>query len=422
VAEAADRLAALDLIRGVAVLGILAVNIAGFAGPSAATVTPHVPHPGSFADETAFAAVFVLFEGKMRALFTLLFGASLLLFIDRAEARGRDGDRLQLRRLGWLALFGLLHYFLFWWGDILFIYAATGVIALLFRHLSPPSLLVAALLAYLGWHLTGLLASLPDLRAEEHLRLGTATLREARAHQAFVAAFAERAAGELAESRMGFLAQITAKLTQRPFWPFSMAWASLGETLPLMLIGMALLRGGFFAGGWPRRRTAALAIAAGGIGLALTLAMLGWLWPRHFPLRAMSVTLLYAAALPHLLIGVAYAALLVLATPRLMAGALGRRLVAAGRMAFSNYIATTVVMTAIFYGWGLGLGGRLGHAWQAPFVLLGWALMLGWSAPWLRRFARGPLEWLWRSLTELRLLPLRRRAGLDGAGSDNRSQ
>jgi uncharacterized protein len=411
-ATAPDRVVSLDLIRGVAVLGILAVNIAGFAGPPAATLTPHVPHAATFLDEAAFATVFVLFEGKMRALFTMLFGASLLLFIDRAEANHRDGDLLQLRRLGWLTGFGLLHYFLFWWGDILFLYAIAGVVALFLRRMPPGGMLVAALIAFVAWHLSGLVAALPALGAEEHVRLGTASAAEARSHGEFLRAFAERARDELAEYRLGFADQLRLKLTERPLWPLSTALASLGETLPLMLIGMALLRTGFFTAGWPRRRLLGT-VAAGVVGAVFSLAMLAWLWPRHFPPRTMGVVLLYAAALPHLLIALAYAALLVLATPRLARTRLGRRLIAAGRMAFSNYIGTTVVMTAIFYGWGLGLVGRIGHAGQLAFVLLGWALMLGWSRPWLARFRQGPLEWLWRSLTERRLLPMRRRTETD---------
>lgn len=391
-------------------LGILAVNIAGFAGPAAATLTPHVPHTASFLDEATFAAVFVLFEGKMRALFTILFGASLLLFIDRTEARGRDGDLLQLRRLCWLLGFGLLHYFLFWWGDILFIYAVAGIIALFLRQLPPVPMLVAALIAYTGWHMAGLLASLPDLRAEEHVRLGMASLAEAKAHGEFLHEFAERAARELAEFRLGFGEQMGAKLTERPFWLLDTTWPSMGETLPLMMIGMALLRTGFFAGQWPRPRLAKLALASVSLGAVLTLAMLAWLWPRHFPPRAMSIALLYAAAWPHLLMAFGYAALLVLAAPRLALTWFGERLIAAGRMAFSNYIGTTMVMTALFYGWGLGLVGTVGHAAQMLFVLLGSVLMLAWSKPWLARFRQGPLEWLWRSLTELRMLPLRKGA------------
>ncbi|MBW8754395.1 MAG: DUF418 domain-containing protein [Sphingomonadales bacterium] len=406
--DPSDRVVSLDLIRGVAVLGILAVNIAGFAGPSAATLTPHVPHPATVLDQAAFAAVFVLFEGKMRALFTILFGASLLLFIDRAEANGHNGDVLQLRRLAWLLLFGQLHYFLFWWGDILFIYAVAGILALFARQLPSGPLLVAALVVFIGWHLAGLIGGLPDVRAEEHVRLGLASAGEAKSQGDFIKAFVERAADELAEYRLGFADQLGIKLSERPFWLLETTWPNLGETLPLVFIGMVLLRSGFFAGAWPRRRMIALAVSCGLIGGTMTLAMLGWLWPRQFPPRAMSIALLYATALPHLLMALAYAALLVLAAPRLAATGLGRRLIAAGRMAFTNYIGTTLVMTAIFYGWGLGLIGTVGHAGQLIFVALGWGLMLCWSQPWLARFRQGPLEWLWRSLTERRPLPMRR--------------
>jgi uncharacterized protein len=108
------------------------------------------------------------------------------------------------------------------------------------------------------------------------------------------------------------------------------------------------------------------------------------------------------------LLAIAYAALLMLAAPALLATRFGALLSAAGRMAFTNYIATSLVMTAIFYGWGLGLIGTVGPAEQWLFVALGWALMLGWSRLWLAHFAQGPLEWAWRSLTEWRVLPFTR--------------
>jgi uncharacterized protein len=405
---APGRIESLDLIRGVAVLGILAVNIAGFAGPPAATVTPHIPRPGSPADEVAFAATFVLFEGKMRVLFTLLFGASLALFIERAEATGRDGEVLQLRRLGWLLVFGAAHYFLFWWGDILFVYALGGIAVLFLRDLPSRVIVPLALVAFVGWHLAGAAESLGALRAEEAVRLRAATAEQARNHAAFLTEFARRAGEELAEVHRGFFAQIGIKLSQRPFHPIEAAWPTLGETVPIMLIGMALQQNGFFRGEWPSRRTRALAAGGLAAGLAITLPILSWLWQRGFPPMAMNLALLYWTALPHLAMALAYAALLVLAAPRLIASRLGRRVSAAGRMAFSNYIGTTAVMTAIFYGWGLGLAGSVGRAGQLAFVALGWALMLGWSAPWLRRFRQGPLEWLWRSLVERRAMPFRR--------------
>lgn len=403
-----DRVVSLDLIRGFAVLGILIINIPGFAGPTGATLSPHVPSPGGFADELVFAAGLVLFEGKMRALFTLLFGASMLLFIDRAEAAGRDGDVLQLRRLAWLALFGCLHFFLFWWGDILFSFAAIGIIALFMREMPARALVVSALIIFAGWSLGGTATRLPDVLAEERVRSGEASQAE-RARQAeYRRLIADSAARELVENRSGFIDQAAAKLRDRPLGPFDSTWPNAGETLPLMLIGMVLYRTGFFTGGWTRRRlrwTAAIGTAS---GLAATGLAIAWLWPRHFPPQAMAATMIDIMAIPHLAMALGYAALLVLATPRFAGSSLGRCVIAAGRTAFSNYIGTTILMTAIFYGWGFGLVGRLDRTEQCAAVLLGWAVMLGWSRPWLARFRQGPLEWLWRSLAEKRRLPFRR--------------
>lgn len=408
--DSPGRLATLDLIRGVAILGILAVNIAGFAGPAAALLTPHLPLPASMADEMTFAAVLLVFEGKMRTLFAILFGASMALFIDRADAAGRDGHALQMRRLAWLMLFGLLHYFLLWWGDILFLYALCGILALAMRALPVRAMALSALLLFCGWHLSGAIETLPDIAMEERVRIGTASPAEVDEVATFNALVRERAQVDMAETRAGMGEQIALKLRDDPFRPLLLALPNIPEVLSLLLLGMALYRSGFFAGAWPRRSLRALAGGGLLVGGGATLAALGWLWSRHFPLRAMADGLQFGLALPHLAMALGYAALLVMAAPWLAGTCPGQRLIAAGRMAFTNYIATTVVMTAIFHGWGLRLGGTIGETGLVGFVLLGWLLMLGWSKPWLAHFRQGPLEWLWRSLTERRALPFIRRA------------
>ena len=399
-----DRVASLDLIRGVAVLGILAINIAGFAGPTAGIANPHLPTPGSFADELAFAAKFLLFEGKMRALFTILFGASLVLFVERSEAAGRFGELLQMRRLAWLALFGLLHFYLLWWGDILFLYAVCGVIALLMRGLKVRQLAVSALAIFALWHLTGAALDAPAVIAEQRVAQQTASTSEVEAHADYLSAVAAHAGQDLAVARSGFIARARHQLSDETLHPFDGVLSSFGETLPLMLLGMVLLRSGFFTGSWPQQHLRALARWGTLAGLAATGAVLAWAWHRDFPPRAMESAFFYWMAIPHLLTATGYGALLVLATPALAHSAIARRIAAAGRTALSNYIGTSLVMAGIFYGWGLGLAGTAGHAAQWLYVLLGWGLMLAWSEPWLRSFRRGPLEFLWRSLTEGRLL------------------
>jgi uncharacterized protein len=408
VASAADdRLASLDLIRGVAVLGILTINIGGFAGPGLETVSPNYMGRVSAADEWTFATSFLLFEGKMRALFTLLFGASMLLFIDRAEERGRPGIALQARRLLWLVLFGYLHFLLFWWGDILLFYALGGLLALPFCRLPGRALATIGIAGFILWHTVGVVDRLPHVMIEERVLDGAASAAEIDARQERISEFLEGSDEEALGANAGFVEHVRLKLASRSLEPFFGAKEYMGETLPLILIGMALFRSGFFSGDWGRaalRRTAIGVLAVGG---AATLAMLAWVMPRHFPPSTMGMLIHYGAAVPHLLMAAGYGAALVLATPRLLRTWLGQRLEAAGKMAFSNYLGTTVVMTAIFNGWGLGLFDRFGPLQQVPFVLLGWILMLAWSKPWLTHFRRGPLEWVWRSLVEWRMLPNR---------------
>jgi uncharacterized protein len=402
------RIAALDLVRGVAVLGILAVNVFNFAAPGSSAYSPNLPQPGSAADQYLFGAVLLLFEGKMRALFTILFGASLLLFVERAEERGNDGARLQRRRLGWLALFGYLHFALLWDGDILFLYAVVGFAALAFRRAQPLPLVLAALVLFAFWQAGGAAMFAQPVSAETAVRAGTASKAQASYYAQIVAEARMDDANDLAEAQLGFGGQIVSRLSDRPWLPPALVLFVFGETFPLMLIGMALFRSGFFSGHWPRRRLWQMATHGIGAGGALTLAFTIWAHGQGYPEFAMQLAIHFLLSFPHLLMALGYAALLVLAAPRLLASAIGQRLAAAGRMAFSNYIATTIVMSAVFGGWGLGLFGRFGEAQAWLLVPPVWALMLVWSKPWLARFRQGPLEWLWRSLTERRLLPLSR--------------
>lgn len=395
-----QRIRTLDLLRGIAVLGILTVNIASFADIPAAAYVPRPLGTPSQADSLAFAAILVLFEGKMRALFSILFGASLLLFVERAEAAGRDGARLQVRRLGWLALIGYLHFLLLWEGDILFLYAVAGLIALPLRHLRPAAMAASALLLFGLWQVWGSSLWIGLAGAEQAASQGNASLAQM---QMLEERLTQRSAANedaLAMLRGDFSGQLADKLAERPFQPMVAVFYVLGETLSYVLIGMALLRSGFFAGDWRGSWLAGVAAAGIGIGGAFTLAFTDWAFARAWPDAAMHLAINYALSMPHLLMALGYAAALVLLARRLLQAAPGRWLEMAGRMALTNYIGTSLVMTAIFHGWGLGLVGQFGPAAQIAFVLLGWALMLSFSTAWLARFSQGPLEALWRRLAQ----------------------
>lgn len=395
------RLVALDFVRGIAILGILLLNIVGFAWPEIVYVSPRAPTaPISTADDWTYLALFVLADGKFRGLFSLLFGASMMLFIDRAEATGkilggRDGRALQRRRLGWLALFGLAHFFLLWWGDILFLYAVCGFVALAAIRRPPEKLAALALALYAAGALAmGALTAVAAFDPKRAADVATEYARMARADiPVMLAPWPEHVAHTVANE------------WATPLTSLAMTWV---ETIPLMLIGMALFRSGFFNGGWDTARLRRWAWRGIGGGLALTLPLAWWLWYENFALALTLFVWLGPAAVGRLASTIGYAALAVLLARRFAASAPGERLVACGRMAFSNYIATSLVMTFIFHGWGLGLYASVGRFELLGFVLLGWALMLGWSKPWLARFRYGPLEWAWRSLTYARIASFRR--------------
>jgi uncharacterized protein len=403
-----DRIRTLDLIRGVAVLGILAVNVASFAAPTGAGYSPNLPVPSSMADNWAFGFTLVFFEGKMRALFSILFGASLLLFIERQDQAGHHGTELQVRRLAWLALFGWLHFLLLWDGDILFLYASVGLGALIVRRTSPLQLVVIALLLFTVWQAWGSLSWTPSAVREAQVAAGTANPTEQAEHAKLIAARRADDRIDRQVSLSSWSTEVAFRQGKHPAYPIAMLANVWGETLSYVMLGMALLKNGFFAGGWSRRRLTQLAIGGTALGLGLTALFALWAHPRGYPELAMHLAIGYGLSFPHLLTALGYAALLVLAAPGLLASALGKRLEAAGRMAFTNYIACTVMMCGLFYGWGLGLFGQVGAAGQWLAVLGAWALMLGWSQPWLARFRQGPLEWLWRCLTAWQLAKFRR--------------
>ncbi|OZA69783.1 MAG: hypothetical protein B7X78_03120 [Sphingomonadales bacterium 39-62-4] len=342
----------------------------------------------------------------MRALFTLLFGASMVLFAQAAERQGAAPDMAQVRRLLWLLLFGYLHFALLWWGDILFSYALCGLGALMFRQLSPRQLLGIALPFYALSQGVEALLDLPGVVTEQAVLAGVAPAADMAEQAAMMDRIAALVAQDSKVLNAGFFEAMRLKLGQSALQPLTTTLSTFTETLPLMLTGMALLRLGMFAD-WPRKRLKQVATVGIGLGALPTLLALHWLLTHDWPPRAMFAAIEHGMALPHLFIAFGYAAALVLLFPLVRATWLGQRLTAAGRCAFTNYIGTTVLMGAIFSGWGLALGPELPRQWLPAFVALGWAAMLAWPRWWLARFGQGPLEAIWRRLALPRVNPVR---------------
>ena len=402
------RLPALDVLRGVAVMGILLMNITAFAMPEAAYLNPAAYGGTRPADIAVWLANFVLVDGKMRALFSLLFGASMLLVIERAEAAGGNGAQLHFRRMGWLLAFGLVHGWLIWAGDILALYAVTGMLAFAFVRKGTRAL-AAIGITFLAFQIVMLVPLLADIA---HLRDSAALPG---ATPATIAAWRDVAdqvgvpspaaiAHSLSVYRGDYAGIVHERLTSGRATPL-LQFIDVGpETLGLMLLGMAGLRSGFLTGAWRRRSYARIAIVAYLASLPpLLLIGLGTIRSGFDTVTVLRAAELYAAPFRPV-VAIGHAALLLW----WLDGRSAPRIAAVGRAAFSNYLGCSLALTLLFYGYGAGLYGHFGRAELYPDVPIAWAGMLLWSKPWLDRFRYGPLEWLWRSLVRGSTQPMRK--------------
>jgi uncharacterized protein len=396
----AERILSLDAIRGAAVLGILVMNIQSFALPSSAYLNPTALGPLAGAGWWVWLLSHLFADRKFISIFSMLFGAGVLLFTEHAEAKGAAAGPLHYRRMGWLLLIGLAHAYLLWYGDILVTYALCGMLAYLFRKRSARALLVTGLAAlafgsalylFFGWSMrfwppasiAGLLESWQPS--------------------------ATQLAAETAQYRGPWLGQMAhraplAFFLQVPFLLMYELWRAGG----LMLVGMALYKWGVLSGERPAGLYRGL-IAVGlpvGLGLAAygVYRNLAAGWDVRYSFFIGPQWNYWAG----ILIALAYVSTVALACRARPAAGLVRRLAAVGRMAFTNYLVHTLICTTLFYGHGFGLYHRVDRGGQVAVVLAIWLLQLWYSPLWLARFRFGPLEWLWRSLTYGQRLPMRR--------------
>jgi uncharacterized protein len=405
------RIPSLDVLRGFAVMGIVLMNIIGFAMPAAAYFNPRAWGGMSVADIAAWFAAFVLVDGKMRGLFSLLYGASMLLLVDRAELAGRHGMREQAVRSAWLFVFGAAHFLLLWWGDILMPYAVIGLVALPFIHRAPLDLVKWAFAAFLlhGLILLWWMAAIWWTASAAAAPGASADL--ARSYSELAAMLGAPGGPEIAKEvalyRSGFGAILAYKLSDFAAHGWMLLYFAF-DTLGFMLLGMAMLKSGFLTGQWDAdqyRRTARHCLL---IGLPPMIALGLWALLSGFATVA-TFGIVFAWSFPFRIpLTVGYAALILILLRATSLLWLTRRAAAAGRMAFTNYLGTSLIMCFVFYGWGLGLFGHVSRVSAYLFALPACVLMLLWSKPWLDRFAYGPLEWLWRSLTRGALQPMRR--------------
>ena len=418
---AADRIPSMDVLRGVAVLGILLMNVVGMGLPYAAYSDPTIAGNRGPADFWAWAVNAVLTDGKMRAIFSMLFGAGVILITSRVETGGADSAAdVHVRRNLWLVLFGALHsYLLLWVGDVLFTYGVAGLPLFAFRRLRPRTLIVlgAILLAlqapktaYKNQELAAAAAGLRDLAA---VTASGATLNveqeKSRRQWRETLSDDKPTPAELQETidgrRGGYLANLAISASPTVYLE-SMYLYKIGlwDAAAVMLIGMAFFKLGVFSAARSYRFYSLMALAGYGVGIPIGIWVVSDWMRRGFEAGARWSSL---DDLTRMAVAFGHVAVVMLICKADAAPWLTRPLAAVGRMALTNYIIQTIICMTLFCGFGAGWFGQLARHQLYYIVAAVWAVQLIASGLWLRWFRFGPLEWLWRSLTYLRRQPLR---------------
>lgn len=398
--SATERLETLDVLRGFALLGILAMNIRAMAAPFGAYMYPYALFDYTGPSRTAYVFTSVVFDLKMMGLFSMLFGAGVLLYAAKSTETGAPPRGLWYRRMFWLLLIGLAHAYLIWDGDILVPYALCGILLLWWvRRLSARVLVAGAVvLLAIGVFFTighGLAwQGMSEAERAQELEMWMPTRAQAEAQLAAM----RGSYVDIVAHRAPFVF-----MAQTMYFFFFFLWRCGG----MMLLGMGLHKWGFLDGSRPDRTYMLAATICIPAGLALAGYGVIELERIRFamPERTVRDVWNYIGAV---LASVGYAAVIILIVKRRLVAGARKALAAVGQMALTNYLLQSAIASVLFLGWGFGLVGRLDYAGQLVVVGAIWVLQLVLSPLWLRHYRFGPAEWFWRSLTYWKRQPMRR--------------
>ncbi len=383
-----SRILALDALRGLAVIGIVGMNVHAFALPGPAYYNP-MSFGGTMAvDRWVWLVSFVFIEDKFRTLFAMLFGVGCLILLDKGGANPWRGH---YARMAVLFAIGLVHATLLASNDVLRAYAIAGLAVPLLAGLSARALVAVAaglVTVHLALGLTAFGGGLIDFHVKHS---GTDAML-----------FAERNFGRdpaalamlLEQGREGLCERIMRRGAGIPAQLVTLI-AALPINLAAIALGMGLWKARMLAGEWRTFRLQRLAAIAALVAIPALLGLAGWLMATGFPAALVGPVALVLSAPFDTLLGVAYAAL---AMAFFSAdNAATRALAAAGRLSLTNYLMTSVILAAIFAPWGLGLFGEVTRTQAFALGLVPVAAILLWSSPWVTRFGQGPFERLWRA-------------------------
>ncbi|MBC7890297.1 MAG: DUF418 domain-containing protein [Ferruginibacter sp.] len=424
-----ERIVIIDSLRGIAVLGILMMNIPYFALPSPASDNLAVNNELGTINQHVWYSINWFLEGSQRAIFSMLFGAGIILFITRLEKRieGIMTAEYFIRRQLWLLFFGLVNAFvLLWPGDILFQYAICGIIVFAFRRLSVKALLVAAGISLV---LMTTRENVDLFRQQKMISKGEAIAKldttrvkltdQQKEELGAMTGFKEKSTLESKRKEMeknlrqvrGSYPQVYENLSNlSSYFEFYYTYYGLWDILSFMFIGMAFYKGGILTGNAPAKIYWLLCIVGLGAGLAISYFRLHPLlftkfnqfdYTKKIPFEYYEISRTFRS------LGI-FGLIMLLYKSGSLFGWLFKLMRPVGQMAFTNYLMQSLICAIYFYGFGFGRFGYL-QRYEIYYVVAAiWFVEIIWSHIWLSYFRFGPLEWIWRSLTYWKRQPMKK--------------
>jgi uncharacterized protein len=395
-----ERIQSIDILRGFAVLGILIMNIQTFAMIGAAYMNPTAYGDLTGINKWVWILSHVIASEKFMSIFSILFGAGTLLFTSKAIEKGRRSGPLHYRRMMWLFVFGMLHAYLIWYGDILVAYSLCGMLVYIFRNKKPKTLIIVSVVflivpALLTLFFSWSISYWPQESVDQNMQSWLPQ--------------AEKIQSELDAMRGDWLQQMDQRVPSTVFMQtFLFLINVFWRVTSMMLLGMALFKWGVLSAS----KSNAFYLKMAAFGLFLGYLLSGWGVVENFAAGWTMEFSMFNGSLFNYFGSVAtalgYIGILMLIAKSVRCGWLNGLLSSVGRMAFTNYILMSLMGMFIFYGNGFGYIGYLDRFTQILIVFAIWIVLMVISPIWLKHFRFGPLEWLWRVLTYWHYQPMKK--------------
>ncbi|WP_226646774.1 DUF418 domain-containing protein [Microbulbifer variabilis] len=411
------RISQLDLLRGIAILGIPFMNMVGFSMPMAAYLNPKAYLAEGPLNDYMFIFLHLFADQKFMGLFALLFGAGIILLAEKRKYLKKSAAKIHYSRNFWLLVVGMLHAIYIWEGDILTVYALIAMVLYVFRRLRGGWLITLGIMVLIGSVLssnyTGVVLS--GLSGEARYIVSEIFSPDAAQIQRDIAAYSG-GFWELVNHRLvagNSDADFAASLMMLLF-----SLSLILKVSAMMLLGMGLYKTGVLSGEATQETYKRLAVTAIPIGLILTsVGLIGNYshgWDINYYFLYGDVFNLVGATFT----SIGYIGLVCLWYQTDKHQWMKNKIQQVGRMAFTNYLVQSVICVFIFYGFGLGLYGELTRIEVASVCIALVLFQLAYSDLWLKVFSMGPLEWFWRTLTYLRIQPIFKEKLLYSAGTE----